>query len=308
MTIPLVYPSSTLWLLLAATTVPAAPPRAAVDPNAPDKNRTMISREERERLGLAPHTWTGVVHPDVYQRLDKLTKMVESLKSRNDLDAVDARQRVRFEGTVYVQVQLKDRDARHSVLANLKASEFYVQQLFEESDGFIGYAKKEAVDKLARDPGVVSVCLDDKPIPERPTPIYKNDLPPVPPGDPSSTAPGVEEKKVTPDVYRALAMNSRIYVLVSLRRDSLPALTDRSSEMKAQWEQRKQAEEQLQNRALSGVSASEFWLFAKLGSGVAGYVDRQGLDKLWRNPDVRLIHLDEARRVPERRDGKRFSP
>jgi len=59
----------TCLFALGAAAQPA-PSRSmtTADPNDPDKTRTIVSREERERLGLTLRTWTGVVHPDVSPR------------------------------------------------------------------------------------------------------------------------------------------------------------------------------------------------------------------------------------------------
>ncbi len=305
---------STCLLMLGAGMALAAPPRMAIDPNEPEKTRPTVSREEREKLGLTPHTWSGVVHPDAYARLDKLNRTVASLKDRlkkgRDVKAFDALMRVRFEGTMYVQVQLKDMDAQGRVLGGLKASEFHPEQLFEKSTGFTGYVSKDGLDKLAKNPDVTAVCLDDKPLPERPKPIYKNDLPPAKLGDTASAQSGVAEGKVDADVYRALNLSNRVNVIVSLRGESLPKGSDKSSEMRAREELREQEALKLQDRVLSAVSANEFWLCARMRGLpiISGFIDRDGLEKLWRHPDVRLIRLEELMQIPERGNGKHFSP
>jgi hypothetical protein len=99
---------------LAAARGPAPVPARAqmtADPNDPGKTRTTIPREEREELGLTPRTWTGVVDPEAYARLDRLDKTVadlrERLKKGKDAEAFDTLRRIRFKGMVYVQVQLK---------------------------------------------------------------------------------------------------------------------------------------------------------------------------------------------------------
>lgn len=190
-------------LLLAGVTTAVAqsrPSEVTGDPNDPAKTRILITREDRERLGLNPKNWTGVVHPDVYTRVEELPRTVASLKERfkkdKDEESFVMLLRVEFEGTVYVQVQLKSKDAQRRVLASLKASEFHAKYLFEGPAGMVGYITKEGVDKLARNPDVTGVCLDDKPIPNAgPKIIAKDSLPPPKPGDTSSEQPGVKEGK-----------------------------------------------------------------------------------------------------------------
>jgi len=296
-----------LWAIgavaILAAVLAAAMPKSPVpgrvqttaDPNDPEKTRTIIPREEREKLGLTPRTWTGVVDPEVYAKLDRLNKTVAELKDRlkkgRDVEAFDALWRFRFKGMVYVQVQLKERDAQQRVLATLKASEFHAPYLFEKSAGLTGYITKEGLDKLAKNPDVTGVCLDDKPLPDRPKTVYKDDLPPARPGDTPSSQPGVEERKVDPDVYRAFSLSDRVEVMVSLKAESLPEWSEAPSENRSRLELRNQAERQLQDRVLSAITADEFWLGARIGSGIAGFINRHGVEKLWKHPEVLRIGL-----------------
>jgi len=129
-------------MLGAAIAFAAPPPKptsapVTADPNDPEKTRTIVPREEREKLGLTPHTWSGVVHPDVYLTLDKLKKTEARLRERLRNESGEQGEEVfdmlwfmHFKGTVYVQVQLKSKDAQRRVLASLKTSEFHAQQLF----------------------------------------------------------------------------------------------------------------------------------------------------------------------------------
>jgi hypothetical protein len=298
----------TVCLLMSgvATAFAAGPPapsrqKATYDPNDPEKTRPIVSREDREKLGLTPRAWTGVVQPEVHTTLDRLNKTVEGLKERlrlkkgRDLQAFDALERIQFEGMVYVQVQVKDRPAQRRVLASLNASEFHRPFLFENSAGFTGYVTKDGVDKLAKSPDVVGVCLDDKPLPERPKPLYKNDLPPAGPGDASATKPGVAEMKVDPDVYRAFDVSDRVFVIVSLHAKSIPPGTDVPSEMWTRGEMVDKAAKQLQDRVLSTLSAEEFWLSTREhgGAGFCGFISKEGFDKLRRHAEVQRIYLDE---------------
>jgi len=276
-------------------------PRVA-DPNDPEKTRPTISREKREQLGLIPHTWAGVVHPNVYATLDRLNRTVTTLKDRlktgRDVQAFQALWSMRFKGMVYVQVQVKDKDAGRRVLASVKASEFHVRQLFEGTAGFVGYATKEGLDKLAKNPDVLGVCLDDKPLPGPGKIIVKDILPPAKPGETASAQPGVAEGKVDPHVYRAFDLADRVHVMVGLRGESLPELTDKGPEMRSRLELRNQAEKQLQDRVLSTVSAHDFWVEGRGGPAMHGAITKEGLQELWKHPDVRRIVLPQPLKIP----------
>ena len=298
-------------LVLAAPTALGDPPRVPVtwDPNDPDKRRTIISREEREQLGLTPRTWTGVVAPAVYPTLERLNETIDELKNTRTGDAIQTLFAMKFEGAVYVEVHLKHeprgkvdsqanrsaiREAQRTILGNLTAAEFAVQQIFERSPGFVGYATKEALDKLATHPDVAGVCLDDHPLPEMgPSPICRDDLPPADPGE-AADGLGVAERKVDPDVYRAFALTDRVYVSVYLRgKTSLPRPTDVLSEMWTRDRLREDAAKELQDRFLATVSAEEFWVWSRGrgGLGISGYVNQEGLAKLEQHPDVVRVGL-----------------
>ncbi|MGQ9652234.1 MAG: hypothetical protein ACUVXJ_19235 [Phycisphaerae bacterium] len=291
-------------VLAAAMPMSPVPRRVQTtpDPNDPEKTRTIIPREEREKLGLTPRTWTGVVDPEVYARLDRLNKTVAELKDRlkkgRDVEAFDALWRIRFKGMVYVQVQLKDRDAQRRVLASLKASEFHAPYLFEKSVGLTGYITKEGLDKLAKNPDVTGVCLDDKPLPGPGKIMAKDLLPPAKPGE-AANEPGVPEKKVDPDVYRAFALGDRVDVAVSLRVELPSRPEELPSDLVARNELREQAGQQVQDRVLSALTANEFWLSSRHESGMSGSVTKEGLQKLWRHPDVQRISFPPLMRVPE---------
>jgi len=80
--------SACLLMLGAAGPPDPSDPRlrpVTSDPNDPEKTRaTVFFPEKREKLGLTPKTWSGVVHPDVYPTLDRLNKTVESLGQSGD--------------------------------------------------------------------------------------------------------------------------------------------------------------------------------------------------------------------------------
>jgi len=269
--------------------------QVTADPNDPTKTRRIISREEREALGLKPHTWLGVVDPEVYTRLDRLKETVANLRDRlsenKDDQAFDLLHKIRFDDAVYVQVRIKSKDAQRRVLAALKASEFRAPYVFNDSAGLTGYVTKEGAEKLAKHPDVLGVCLDDHPLVQRGKVITKDDLPPETGGTRASTQPGVAEGKVDPDVYRALDLTERVYVTIHLRADSLPHLTGR-----AQVVQRERAIRQIQVRVLSsGITADEFWVWGRSGltSALSGHITREGLEKLLNEADVGRIYLQQ---------------
>ncbi len=296
------------FLLLGATMALAEPPRVPVtmDPNDPEKRRTIIPRAEREQLGLAPQTWSGVVDPRVYVTMERLLATIERLKETRTGEAPTTLFLMQFPGTVYVEVHLKRdpkgtadsegnlagiRDAQRRVLRSLTAYEFRVAQLFERSPGFVGFATREGLDKLGAHQEVVGVCLDMQPLQEKgPKTIYKNDLSPAKPGE-AADEPGVAEGKVDADVYRAFALTDRVDLTVSLRRDTLPDLTDVPSEMWARNRLRRQALEQLWDKVLSTVNADQFWTWTSLSSGVSGFATREGVEKLQQHPDVVRVYL-----------------
>lgn len=41
---------------------------------------------------------------------------------------------------------------------------------------------------------------------------------------------------------------------------------------------------------------------------MSGHITKAGIDKLWKEPDVRRIYLPQLVRIPERGNGRRFSP
>jgi hypothetical protein len=289
------------------------PPGSPVaDPNDPEKTRTIISREEREKLGLTQKTWSGVVHPEVYATLDSLNEKIANLKTRMERDRDFRAFQLLFsatqtEGTVYVEVQLKNKDARKRVLGSLKASEFRVRQLLDQAAGFVGYATREGLDKLAKHPDVIGVCVDNKPLPDAPVRIiHRDDLPPAQAGE--AAGPGAREDKVEPDVYRMFALTDRPYVMVNLRADSLPQLTDEPSEMLARERARREVEKTLQDRILCTISADDFYLQARAGSAISGFITPEGLEKLQQHPDVLRIKSVSRVQFPVIRNNRPFLP
>lgn len=294
-----------LWgLTSAAQDVAAADPDdprlypSVPDPNDPQKTRETVSPERREKLGLTPHTWTGVVHPDVYPTLERLNRTNEDLKKKNTVEAIQALFGVQLEGTVYVELRFKDKQAQEGVLVRLNASELHVRQLFRSSAGLVGYVTKEGLDKLATDSDVVAVSLDDKPLPKEGKTIHRYDLPPAKPGE-AEDEPGVAEGKVDPDVYRALAVSDRVRVTVSLHgADLLPPLTGTASELGDRLDRRAQEARKLQDRVLASVGAGQFWLSSRDrgGAGFWGLVNREGVEALQAHPEVKRVQLQQMHR------------
>ncbi|HUU84502.1 MAG TPA: hypothetical protein VM243_13460 [Phycisphaerae bacterium] len=302
-------------LMRGAAMALAEPPRVpvTVDPNDPEKRRAIIPREEREQLGLAPHTWTGVVDPQAYATLERLLETIERLKEAGTGDAQMTPFLMQFPGTVYVEVHLKHdakgtvgfqenmagiRDAQHRVLRSMTAAQFHVRQLFERAPGLVGYATREALDKLAAHPDVAGVCLDEQPLPERAKVVSNDDLPPAKPGE-AADEPGVAEGKVDADVYRAFALTDRVYVSLDLRgADSLPPSADAPSEMWDRDRVREEVARELQNRFLASFNADELWAWTvPLGQlFISAFVNKDGLQKLRQHPDVPRIRLPHVYR------------
>jgi len=307
------------FLLLGTATAVAEPPRVpvTVDPNDPEKRRTIIPREAREQLAVAPHTWTGVVDPQAYATLERQHEILKRLnEARTDdahmiLFAMD----MQFPGTVYVEVQLKHdpdaqvdseenraaiREKQRRVLRSLTAAEFRVRQLFERSPGLVGHASREGLDKLAAHPDVAGICPDDEPLPEKLKTIYKNDLSPGVPGE-GVDEPGVAEGKVDPDVYRALTLTDRVEVTISPGNHLLPPRTDVSADVWAGDRLRKEAVRQARDRFLAGFSAEELWTWSVCPGDLSiwSFVNREGVEKLAEHPDVERIRLLELVFAPE---------
>lgn len=286
--------------------------RTVFDPNDPEKKRPMVTRAEREQLGLKAKNWDGVVQPEVYSTLHGLNETVERRKNTNTGEAIDLLDRVQFQGTVCVQVRLKHgpegsadlgqdpaalRDAQRRVLGSLTAAEFHVRQLFEQSPGFVGNVSKEGLDKLANHPDVVGVCLDDQPLPEALPRADKSQFADPKPGE-FADEPGLKARRVEAKVYQALKQSDRVYVGVSLesKGEPLPTLTDVPSERHQRGREHRAAERSLRDRVLSTLNADDFWLQTPLGSGFYGYINREGLEKLWKHPEVTAIGLQGVKK------------
>lgn len=292
-------------LVLVIAKVTAGPPSApaplspddprlfpnVTDPNDPGKTRPTVSQEKREELGLKPKTWSGVVDPEVYARLDRLNdtiaKLKEKVKNERDERAFRTLSFIRFEGMVYVQVQSKSEpkipDVHHRVLGDLRASEFHALQLFKEAPGFIGYATKEGLDKLAKHPDVTGVCLDDKPLPRKaPQTVGKHPELGEEPWAPS------DDDRVEPQVRAALETKADgyVFVILSLKRDVPRGLA---------WAEKKEAARKTQDRVLTALTADEFQLSTRsLGSALYGYINVRGLEKIAKHPDVVAVQLTRA--------------
>lgn len=239
-------------------------PEIDVDPNDPVASRQVITREEREKIGLKPHTWQGVIQGDVRATLDKLGRQITNsndrlLKGRDD-KAFDLLMRIRFQGMVYVEVETK-KDAQRRVLTTLKASEFHVRQVFTKVNGFVGYASVAALDRLAQNPDVIGVCLDDKPLPS---------LPPI-----------LLRPRYNLDAAFKIADHVRVTVV--LRSNSIPQAYDLPSSL-----QRHQKIADLQDRVLSTVTADDAWVWGRerWSTMMPLSVTKEALAALQKNPDV----------------------
>jgi hypothetical protein len=267
------------------------------DPNNPDRTRSQVSRAERESLGLANKDWEGVLHPDVLKTFERTKE--------NDVDPLGW---IRFPDTVYVQVHLNVdgaaskkviRGVQARVLDELKAAEFQLMHRFQSRAGLIGHASEEAIAKLAKHRDVLGICLDNQPLPMHPPVVFEDEFSSSGTGkfaDEPGLRNGVDVK-----VYQALEQSDRVYVLVSFKGDDLPDLTHVPGELGQRLRERKRVVRAVQNRILSKVTANEFWLWNRLrdlAPGFYGYVNRAGMEKLWKDPLVVGICLEGRIFVP----------
>lgn len=280
--------------------------RAAADPPQQDDLGTRYAKgvhevvppEQREALGLDETPWAderGKVHPAVYKALEKAEKTVEKFDP------------VGFGGTVYVQVQLKHeqkgkadsvenkaaiKQLQSRVLSRLTAAQFHVEYPFQTLPGILGYVNRAGLEKLKTNADVVAICLDHKPFPRRPEHVFKVDLPPLKPGDPATQAGQGGGGKVEVEVYQALGLHERVFVLVNLvPTGSRNRLSD----------EHKARVKEIENRVLSALTADEFWLSSKTKSftSLHGRVNKEGLKKLENHPDVDGVGMEGAPiRVP----------
>lgn len=275
---------------------PAGQERSSAD--QPKDVRKLVSPEQREALGLNDATWTKEaekIHPDVYRALEK--------------DERPWPRPVGFDGTAYVQVHLRHRQKgkadsaenkaaikqlQSKVLSSLTAAEFHVEYPFQTMPGILGYVNRAGLEKLKASAAVVGVCLDDKPLPKRPPHVFKADLPALKPGDPS-TPPGEGRfwgsgGKVEVEVYQALGLHERVFVMVNLIPTSSEAV--RNTE--------------IENTVLSALSADEFWLQSRTASfpSLHGLVSEGALKKLENHPNVAGVGMEDAM-IPVPRDMKK---
>lgn len=296
-----------ILLLLATKSAPAQTAMQSVfDPNDPSTTRAVISRAERERLGLRSHDWNGVVEPAVatviFGMKDVPAEPVERFKFQ---------QRIRFEGAAYVQVHLRYQannpdDSRssksaiaslqHRVLSCLSADEFQVVQKFELNAGILGFVNSKAIQKLRGSPDVIGVCLDDAPFPDLLPILCVEDLPTA---NPDASANGQVRliPKVDFAVTRALDLHDRVYVLVALESPGkpMPRLTEEPSQSANALRARQLAVRELQTRVLGTLTADDMWVSVmfKIGPLVGGYVTLDGVRKLASHREVKSILLNE---------------
>lgn len=260
--------------------------------------KDLVSPQEREALGVENTDWTrkfGKVHLDVYKSLDKAERITEPWVDSSG-----------HTGTVYVQVQLKHeqrgkpdsaedkaavRELQSRVLSRLTAAEFYAVYAFETLPAVLGYTTRIATEKLRTDADVLAVCLDEKPMPRPTGRIASEDLPPASQGDSTPRAP---DGKVQPDVYRAVALKERVFVIVRLKERPLEAA------VQPQLGVARSVEERL----LSSLSADQFWVnwrtpvgSTKKAPSLMGFVNSSGLDALQEHPLVEGVALDQRLRL-----------
>ena len=269
----------------------------------------IVPPEKRESMGLDDIGWTkqyGKVHPDVYKALEKAEMPREPWE---DIQG--------YAGTVYVQVHLKHeprgkpqsqenqaaiKQLQAKVLSTLTAAEFYTEYTFKRLPGILGRVNRAGLEKLRNNVDVVAICLDDKPFAERPPHVFKVDLPPLKPGDPSTQpAQGRFWKaggKVEVEVYQALGMRERVFVIVILT--STPSDGPLTDEEVAR-------NNQLGNGVLSAMTADEFWLTDRTASfpSFGGLVNKDGVRKLEQHPDVEGVGIEDAMiQVPDVKPGR----
>jgi hypothetical protein len=249
-----------------------------------------VSPEQREALGLDDTGWTkryGKVHPDVYATLEKAEKVKEPWRDP-----------VGHAGTVYVQVQLKHErkgkpgsaedkaaiaELESKVLSRLSAADFYVEYPMQTQAAVLGYADRQAIEKLKANADVLAVGLDWRPFPQRPESVTKEDLPAPKPG--GSTRPPGEDPRVEPEVYRALAVHGRVFVGVDLKKTAGGAPGAMGSRA-------------LDEAVLRSLTAEELWVQYRTAINseasplIMGMVTREGLAKLTCQPALGAIWLN----------------
>lgn len=262
----------------------------------PGEIRQVVPPEEREVLGLMETAWTrihGKIHPDVYAILET--------------DDRPWPRPVGYEGTVYAEVHLRhepkgkidsleNQAAIHElqgrILSQLTAAEFYVEYPFRTHPGILGYVNRAGLEKLKAIPDVTAVCLDDKPFPQRPERVFKEDLPPLEPDDPSIQRAGGRffgsGGKAEIEVWQALGLHERVFVMVQLTftRADEPLGTELSAHIS-----------DVETRVQSVLTAHEFWVQGRTTSfpRLHGLVNVEGLRKLENHPDVQRIGMQDVR-------------
>lgn len=276
------------------------------DPSDPNGTILRITPDERERIGLRKKTWPGIVHSDVYPRLNSLKASIEAFlemlrkKNGNDPQAFRYLFDLYFADTVRVEVatraQSNTENVGRRVLSRLSASEFFTQHVFRGSAGFVGFATKTGLDQLAADPDVIGICIDTQPIPADREWFSHNQMPGTANGA-STSASMAPIRKVKPDVIRALAVTERVNVIISLSPDSLPSEGGSVSERWKRLEAREQAERMLSDRVLTTVNADEFWVYNSENCNLWGGITRAGAEKISQHPEVQIIGLPKVIRV-----------
>lgn len=120
--------------------------------------------------------------------------------------------------------------------------------------------------------------------------MFKADLPPLKPGDPA-TQPAQGRflgsgGKVEVEVYQALGLHERVFVLVDVTPGSSDELP--SDEVGASGRNST-------HKVLFELTSEEFWLSSKTRSSVHGLVNIEGLKKLESHPNVKRVFLISMR-------------
>lgn len=264
--------------------VPGTPPILR-----PEQIEKRIPPEEREKLGLPEAAWVaqhGKVHPDVRTVLE--TGQMPWLRFKGW-------EPIGFAGTAYVAIYLRDaprhdaaaeehgtavKEIQARVLSRLTAANFAAVFLFGKTAGMLGYVDAEGLAKLAKDPDVLAVGLDDCPVPEWPPAPKRQPPPKSPPRGP------VERRgKVELSVYEALEQSADGYVEVTVSVPHVPLGPDFTwTAFDAREAERRKA----QDRVLMSLTAGEFRLKAR-SSFLDGWINASGLSKVADNADVRAV-------------------
>jgi len=274
---------------------PKGKTEAAEQPQVKDNKCPPIPPGEREAIGLPAPTWVarhGKVQPAVREALEAQRKLIES---KDPMMEFQFDRPCGFQGMTYVDVYLRcdakgkrdseeDRNAlgelQTRVLHRLTAAEFAMRFEFKESAGFIGWVSLSGLEKLAEDPDVVAVGLDDQARPKE--------------------APAIEGKSRTRRSERTGNVDGEVYTAVDGSADGytwVMVILNVPVQWEAPQDEKDAKLQQMEDNVLSALRADEFRLTDR-GRGFCGYVNSAGLAKLHEHPDVWSVCLGEAMERP----------